>query len=135
MPVGAWSPEREQEYEKLKEEFKKEGRYKGREEEVAARIVNKQRREFKETKEASEEDKNDQLDQELPIENYDRLTVQELTRKLGSLSEKELQEIEEYEKKHKNRKTALEAMERQRKKLQDGKEKAKTKETRGYWDL
>ncbi len=49
MPRGA-SPKREREYEKLKHDFKKEGRYKGREEEVAARIVNKQRSESGETK-------------------------------------------------------------------------------------
>ena len=49
MPRGA-SPMREREYEELKEEFKEEGRYKGREEEVAARIVNKQRAEHGETK-------------------------------------------------------------------------------------
>jgi hypothetical protein len=42
MPRGA-SPKREREYEELKHRFKKEGRYKGRETEVAARIVNKQR--------------------------------------------------------------------------------------------
>lgn len=49
MPTGA-SPKREREYEKLKKEFKEEHRYPGREEEVAARIVNKQRREHGETK-------------------------------------------------------------------------------------
>lgn len=49
MPAGA-SPKREREYKELKEEFKKEHRYPGREEEVAARIVNKQRREHGETK-------------------------------------------------------------------------------------
>jgi hypothetical protein len=49
MPRGA-SPKREREYKELKSEFKKEGRYKGREEEVASRIVNKQRREAGETK-------------------------------------------------------------------------------------
>jgi hypothetical protein len=49
MPRGA-SPKREREYEKLKEEFKEEHRYQGREEEVAARIVNKQRAEHGETK-------------------------------------------------------------------------------------
>ncbi len=51
MPVGA-SPKREREYQKLKRKFKKEGRYAGREEEVAARIVNKQRAEHGETKQA-----------------------------------------------------------------------------------
>ena len=50
MPAGI-SAKREREYEKLVEEFKKEHRYPGREEEVAARIVNKQRAEHGETKE------------------------------------------------------------------------------------
>ena len=49
MPRGA-SPKREREYNELKGEFKREGRYKGREEEVAARIVNKQRAQAGETK-------------------------------------------------------------------------------------
>lgn len=49
MPRGA-SPKREHEYEKLKDEFKKEHRYPGREQEVAARIVNKQRKQAGETK-------------------------------------------------------------------------------------
>jgi hypothetical protein len=42
MPRGV-SPKREREYEKIEKKFEKEGRYKGREKEVAARIVNKQR--------------------------------------------------------------------------------------------
>lgn len=42
MPRGA-SPKREREYKEIKSKFKHSGRYKGREEEVAARIVNKQR--------------------------------------------------------------------------------------------
>jgi hypothetical protein len=49
MPRGA-SPKREQEYRGLKHEFKQEGRYKGREDEVASRIVNKQRAQRGETK-------------------------------------------------------------------------------------
>ncbi len=44
MPRGA-SPKREREYKELEHKFKQEGRYHGREEEVAARIVNKQRAE------------------------------------------------------------------------------------------
>ncbi|MES2257196.1 MAG: hypothetical protein V4724_01695 [Pseudomonadota bacterium] len=50
MPRGS-SPKREREYNELEEKFEKEGRYKGREEEVASRIVNKQRKEHGETKE------------------------------------------------------------------------------------
>ncbi|HSH72630.1 MAG TPA: hypothetical protein VK974_06200 [Methylophilaceae bacterium] len=49
MPAGA-SPKREREYKKLVKEFRKDHRYPNREEEVAARIVNKQRREHGETK-------------------------------------------------------------------------------------
>lgn len=49
MPRGA-SPKREREYQKLERQFKKQGRYAGREEEVASRIVNKQRAEQGETK-------------------------------------------------------------------------------------
>jgi len=48
MPRGA-SPKREREYRELENRFD-EGRYKGREKEVTARIVNKQRRHFGETK-------------------------------------------------------------------------------------
>lgn len=51
MPRGS-SPKREREYREIEKKFEKEGRYKGREEEVAARIVNKQRREAGETKSA-----------------------------------------------------------------------------------
>jgi hypothetical protein len=50
MPRGA-SPKREREYKELEHKFEQEGRYKEREEEVAARIVNKQRAEAGETKE------------------------------------------------------------------------------------
>lgn len=50
MPKGA-SPKREHEYKELEKKFEDEGRYKGREEEVAARIVNRQRAESGETKE------------------------------------------------------------------------------------
>jgi hypothetical protein len=56
MPRGA-SPKREHEYQELKTEFKKEGRYPAREEEVASRIVNKQRAEHGETKKSSKKEK------------------------------------------------------------------------------
>jgi len=49
MPRGA-SPKREREYKEIEKKFEKEGRYKGREEEVASRIVNKQRAKADETK-------------------------------------------------------------------------------------
>src|SRR6266571_723493 len=49
MPRGA-SPKRERQYEDIKQSAKKSGRYRGRAEEVAARTVNKIRREKGETK-------------------------------------------------------------------------------------
>jgi hypothetical protein len=49
MPRGV-SPKREREYKKIEKEIEKKGRYKGREKEVAARIVNKQRAKAGETK-------------------------------------------------------------------------------------
>ena len=52
MPRGV-SAKREREYKKIEKKFEKEGRYKGREEEVASRIVNKQRAKAGETKKAT----------------------------------------------------------------------------------
>ncbi len=51
MPSGS-SPKREREYKEIVSKMKKTGRYKGRQKEVAARIVNKQRRKAGETKSA-----------------------------------------------------------------------------------
>jgi hypothetical protein len=56
MPTGA-SPKREREYKEIENKFEKEGRYPGREKEVAARIVNKQRAEHGETKSRSAKSK------------------------------------------------------------------------------
>ncbi len=112
MPKGV-SKKREREYEELKNEFKDEGRYKGREEEVAARIVNKQRAEYGETKEAREKDKRGESpDRDLPISDYQHLTVDEVTGKLDGLGEDNLKDIKAYEEEHKNRKTLLEALDR-----------------------
>lgn len=49
MPQGS-SSKRERQYEHIKESAERSGRYQGREKEVAARTVNKQRREKGETK-------------------------------------------------------------------------------------
>lgn len=113
MPAGS-NKKREREYDELVDEFKEEGRYKGREEEVAARIVNKQRAEYGETKEAKEKDKRGESpDRDLPIDDYQHLTVDEVESKLSGLDKGELKEIRDYEKKHKNRKTLLEALDRE----------------------
>jgi hypothetical protein len=108
MPRGA-SPKREREYEKLVRDFKKEDRYKGREKEVAARIVNKQRAQFGETKAEKEKDRRGESpDRDLPIQNYQHLTIPQIQSKIGELSAKEKKQIASYERKHKDRKGVLE---------------------------
>ncbi|HZV62413.1 MAG TPA: hypothetical protein VFF75_08355 [Methylophilaceae bacterium] len=97
MPAGA-NPKREREYKALERKFKKEGRYQGREEEVAARIVNKQRAEYGETMEEKQKDREGRSpDRNLPIEHYQKLTI----------SVAQLRKIRGYEAGHKNRKSLL----------------------------
>ncbi len=55
MPLGAWSPKRERQYEHIKESERDAGRSTDRAEEIAARTVNKQRSEAGETKAAKRE--------------------------------------------------------------------------------
>ncbi len=115
MPRGA-SPKREKEYEELKEKFEKSGRYKGREEDVASRIVNKQRAEYGETKEDKQHEKEGtNPDRNLPIEHYRRMKIGQVEKKAKKLSPKQIDKIEQYEKKHKGRKGAVEALERDKK--------------------
>lgn len=114
MPRGA-SPKREHEYEELVNEFKKQDRYEDREEEVAARIVNKQRAEHSETQGAKAESKAGHApDRDLPLKNYDHLTVTEIVGHLDELNAQDVKHIESYEKQHHNRKTLLDAIERHR---------------------
>ncbi|CAN7338252.1 hypothetical protein LJR289_001846 [Pseudoduganella sp. LjRoot289] len=110
MPRGA-SPKREREYNELEEKFEKEGRYKGREEEVAARIVNKQRKESGETKDQKGKDAAGTL----PIRNYQQLTVTEIRSRLDELNAAQLRKLRSFEAAHKNRKGVLEALERRAK--------------------
>jgi len=49
-PAGVKRPKRKRQYEKVLKSIKGEGRYKGREKEVAARVVNKTKRRKGETK-------------------------------------------------------------------------------------
>lgn len=115
MPRGA-SPEREREYKELKHQFEKSHRYPGREEEVASRIVNKQRSQYGETKSARAKDrKGESPDRDLPIRDYQHLTVSEVGSRLHSLSKAELRSVERYEKQHKNRVTLLRKLEAARK--------------------
>jgi hypothetical protein len=110
MPRGS-GKEREKEYKKLEKQFHETSRYKGREKEVAARIVNKQRAQFSETRDERRKDKQGESpDRNLPIADYDRLTVKEVAGRLKSLSRKEVEQIRAYEQKHKKRKTLTEML-------------------------
>ena len=112
MPRGA-SPKREHEYEKLEKQFEKEGRYKGREEEVAARIVNKQRKQFGETKTAKAKDRTGASpDRNVPIANYEHLTVPQVRSALAELTAAQRKKVRTYELAHKHRKGVLEALDR-----------------------
>ena len=114
MPNNS-NDKRERQYDELVEEFHHENRYEGREKEVAARIVNKQRAQQSETLDEKSKDKSGQSpDRDLPVEGYDHLTVDEIVGKLDDLNSKEIKQIERYEKQHRDRKTLLEAIERRR---------------------
>lgn len=114
MPRGA-SPKREREYNELEEKFEKEGRYKGREEEVAARIVNKQRRESGETKDQKGKQAGKQAGATLPIQNYQQLTVTQIRSRLDELTAAQVRKIRSFEAAHKNRKGVMQALERRSK--------------------
>jgi hypothetical protein len=110
MPRGA-SAKREREYEELKNKFHKSGRYGARADEVAARIVNKQRAQYGETKgEKQEEKAGANPDRNLPLDHYRHLTIGRLKPQLKSLSKSDLKKLERYEQQHKARKGAVEAI-------------------------
>lgn len=112
MPAKA-SPKREREFKQLEQRFKKEHRYEGREEEVAARIVNKQRAQYGETAAEKAKDKIGQSpDRGLPLHNYQHLTTEQIVRQLASLPASGLRKLRAHEARHKNRKGVLEKMDR-----------------------
>lgn len=112
MPRGA-SPKREREYRKLEKQFEKEGRYKGREEEVAARIVNKQRSDQGETRAARAKDRaGASPDRGVPIADYEHLTVPQVRGALAELTAAQRRKVRTYEVRHKNRKGVLQALDR-----------------------
>jgi hypothetical protein len=115
MPKGA-SPKREREYEKLEGQFRQEGRYPGREAQVAARIVNQQRAEHGETRdERQQASAGHAPDRDLPIEDYEHLTVDQISTRLERLSASEIRQIRSYETAHRNRKGVLEAIDARKK--------------------
>lgn len=129
MPAGA-SSRREREFTKLEKAFKQEGRYRGREAEVAARIVNQQRAQAGETRAAqggeaanaanaanatnARNARNDaagpQLDGDLPIEGYQHLTVARILARLDGLSAGQRKRLRAYEAAHKKRKRLLQVL-------------------------
>lgn len=113
MPPRGTSRKRERQYEELKREFAQSGRYPGREEEVAARIVNKQRRQFGETRAEKAKDRaGTSPDRGLPIPDYQHLTVPDVKAHLDDLERREIQQIRRYEERHKHRKGVLDAIDR-----------------------
>lgn len=112
MPAGA-SPKREREFKKLEHKFKQDHRYQGREEEVAARIVNKQRSQYGETKEEQRKDRQGTSpDRNLPLKDYQKLNIAQIASRLESLSAADIRKIRSYETRHKNRKGLLLKLER-----------------------
>lgn len=112
MPAGA-SAKREREYAKLQRQFKKEHRYPGREEEVAARIVNKQRRQFGETAAEKQKDREGKTeDRGLPLDGYQHMTIPQILARADELSAAEIRKIRSHEIRHKNRKGLLEKLDR-----------------------
>ena len=49
---------------------------------------------------------------ELPLKNYDALSVEDVEKKAGGLSKDDIEDLLDYEKQHKNRKTLVEALNR-----------------------
>ncbi len=112
MPRGA-SPKREHEYEELKSKFHKEGRYGKRADEVAARIVNKQRAQYGETKQAHAQQRQGKApDRKLPIADYEHLKISEISGHLKDLKPAQMQQIKEHEQQHKARKTLLQKIDK-----------------------
>jgi hypothetical protein len=112
MPTGA-SQKREREFKGLEKKFKQSGRYKGREEEVAARIVNKQRTQYGETKVEKEKDKaGTSPDRGLPIPGYQTMTIAQIRGKLEGMAAKDVRKIRSYEAKHKSRKGLMALLDR-----------------------
>lgn len=114
MPVGA-KPKREREFKKLEKEFKQDGRYPGREEQVAARIVNKQRAQAGETQagqlgQRAGKPRRAPPEQGLPFDGYQHLTVAQIRDRLAGLSAAQLQRLRAYEAAHKKRKGVLQAL-------------------------
>jgi hypothetical protein len=95
LPQKAWENMNEVEKRET-EEKKREGSREGRQ-----RVPNTER--AKKARKDSEA---------LPIEHYDDLSVEEISKELDGLSDEELERVRDYEKRHKDRKTLIESLDR-----------------------
>ena len=112
MPAVA-SQKREHDSRQPQPKSKQSGRYRGREEEVAARIVNKQRSAYGETRAEKQKDKTGKSpDRDLPISDYQTMSIAQIKSKLDSLAVRDLKKLRGYEVKHKNRKGMLAELDR-----------------------
>ena len=110
MPIGDY-PKRERDCKELESRFKKEGRYPGREDDVAARIVNMQRADYGETRGELEKDvQGKSPDRDLPLKDYQQLTVAQIYGQLEKLSKNQLRQVRAYETAHKKRKGVLDEL-------------------------
>ena len=76
--------------------------------------MNKQRAEYGETKGERQKDRAGKSpDRNLPIDEYQHLTADEVNRKLSGCSHKQLEKLKHYEEGHKDRKTVLRQIDRQ----------------------
>lgn len=112
MPRGI-SAKREREFKELTRRFKTEHRYAGREQEVAARIVNKQRQAYGETQKERQKDRAGlSPDRHLPLPDFDRLSIPRIRTQLDRLDTRALRKLRTYERGHKQRKGLLTELER-----------------------
>lgn len=111
MSSGAF-PRREREYKKLVPQFRKEDRYDARGE-VAIRTVNPQRAQYGETRaDLAENRMGTSPDRDLPLENYQKLTISQVAHQLPALTQQEIKKLRFYESHHMNRKGLMEEFER-----------------------
>jgi hypothetical protein len=101
-------------YEGPRQELAAGGRHPTREAEAADRVVNK-RRPGSDVAGSSrvQSRRAEPTDRELPLQDYNRLTIPQIIDRIPSLSSDELQAIRAYERAHRRRKTLLVRLERQ----------------------
>jgi hypothetical protein len=109
MPRNATSKKRVNDGEELKQSHKPDSNKKR--EEASVRIVRREDGRFASTKKVKEEEKKGEPpERNLPVADYDNLTVDQVSQKLDSLSREELERVKSYEQEHKKRRTLIEQL-------------------------